>query len=494
MIMQLCFRLMKVMPAFVLAIALFAAHPDHSLPAQPIRLSSGPQLFIDEYLIAESNGLVRTTHQPEKVLRPVLGKAESWHRQPQWSLKVIYYPGSTLYRMWYNVKNPGGAPEWCYALAESQDGIKWDRPEWGLVEVGGSRKNNLIAAPLGHFSLFLVDEGADYRDAARRYKMAYGGGGLCLAFSADGLNFKEYKGNPVIHEYAGHAKANQPGYKSVIDDVIDGCWDPLRKQYLIAAKRWDCGYPGKPKNAPDGMRRTVILTTSKDFVNWKTPEQIIKPDPKNGLEEFYGMQPMVRGNLYIGFLRVLRDDLPADDGGDVNGIGWTELITSRDGEHWNRNQKVFIDRNHKSDTWDHAMAWVGDCVTVGNEDYIYYCGYSSGHKVGDRQVGLARLRKNGFVSYDADAKWGNLRTPPLLLSCKRMTVNAEVEGELRARLLDLQGKPIPGFDADDCGPLRGNSVAHPINWHGNLSNLADEPVRIEFLLRNTRLFAFSLEE
>ncbi|NWG13400.1 MAG: hypothetical protein HXY20_07705 [Acidobacteria bacterium] len=31
-----------------------------------------------------------------------------------------------------------------------------------------------------------------------------------------------------------------------------------------------------------------------------------------GIEEFYGFKPMVRGNLYLGFLRVLRDDLPVE--------------------------------------------------------------------------------------------------------------------------------------------------------------------------------------
>ena len=40
----------------------------------------------------------------------------------------------------------------------------------------------------------------------------------------------------------------------------------------------------------------------------------------NDLEEFYGMKPMVRGDLYIGFLRVLRDDLPADPDIQAEGL------------------------------------------------------------------------------------------------------------------------------------------------------------------------------
>jgi hypothetical protein len=64
------------------------------------------------------------------------------------------------------------------------------------------------------------------------------------------------------------------------------------------------------------------------------------------------MEPMIRGNLYIGFLRGLRDDIG-------QGIGWTELATSRDGRQWTRYQEKFIDRNPRQCTWDHAMPWLG---------------------------------------------------------------------------------------------------------------------------------------
>ena len=37
------------------------------------------------------------------------------------------------------------------------------------------------------------------------------------------------------------------------------------------------------------------------------------------------------GRTFIGFARVLRDDLPCDPGGPANGTGWSALMTSRDG-------------------------------------------------------------------------------------------------------------------------------------------------------------------
>jgi hypothetical protein len=235
------------------------------------------------------------------------------------------------------------------------------------------------------------------------------------------------------------------------------------------------------------------MSTSRDFVTWARPQVIVTPHPDHGIEEFYGFKPTVRGNLYLGFLRVLRDDLPATPGGAVEGIGWTELLTSRDGAQWTRHPEAFIDRDPRPDTWDHAMAWYADSVTVGDHEYIYYGGYSAGHKVGHREVGLAKLRKNGFVSRDAGPAGGRLRTPPALLprGCA-LTVNAAVRGELCVRLADAAGHALPDCGWEACTPLHGDSVAHPVRWRGVDGLPTDRPVSLEFSLRDADLYGFDL--
>ena len=474
----------------------FAVAPTDALPEpKPLRLSPGPHLFIDDHLVQETVRLVRRTHQPQKLPQPILGKAEPWHQQPLFFQKVIHDAAAGRFRMWYNVKNPGADPFVCYAYAESEDGIRWNRPNLGLVSVAGSTENNLIDAPLGHFSLFFVDDGPDFPDPSRRYKMGfYDAKGLFLAFSPDGFRFTPHPDNPVIPRDSGQVPDLSPGYVNIIGDIIDGCWDPLRKRYLLACKIEKDGYPGKPHYFYEGWRRCVGMSVSDDFIHWKTPWFIVTPDPANGIEEFYGFQPMIRGDFYIGFLRILRDDLPADPEGAVNGIGWTELITSRDGETWTRYQETFIDRNHDAGTWDHAMAWVGDCLTVGDKDYVYYCGYSAGHKVGDRQNGLAILRKNGFVSRDAGPDGATLRTPLVTLDADALTVNASVAGDLRIRILDETGTPLEGFDWDDVEPLHGDSVEHRVQWSAPLSSLRQRPVHLEFNMHEAQLYAFDLAE
>ncbi len=462
--------------AAIVATAIVSGGPsDPGLPSAI--LCRGPNLLVDDGLIAESRGLIRTTHQPQKLPNPVLR-----HDRPMWFLEVLYDADLARYRMWYNAMGPRLG----YAYAESEDAIRWSRPSLGFVPWPDG--SNYIDAPMGNWSLFLRDEGARFADPARRYKMAYyvqgrakQENGLCVAFSADGLRFRPFEGNPVLPE-------------DVLGDIIDGCWDPLKGEYLLACKFEQSGYPGKPHYLQEGKRRVVAQATSPDFLKWNKPSVILTPNPAHGIEEFYGLKPRVRGNLYLGFLRVLRDDLPATPGGPVEGIGWTELMTSRDGHKWTRHPDKFLDRDPREDRWDHAMAWFGDCLTVGDKDYIYFGGYRAGHKIrsqsGDRSVGMAILRKNGFVSRDAGREGGVLKIRLAALPGDHLTVNAHVRGELRIRLLDENDQVVPGFDWDDCIPVRGDSVAHLIQWRGNPQLPRDRRFSLVFSLIDTELYGF----
>ena len=239
--------------------------------------------------------------------------------------------------------------------------------------------------------------------------------------------------------------------------------------------------------------RLVAQSVSDDFINWSVPNRTMVSDSnEQGLWEFYGIKPQVRGNLYLGFVRILRDDVTAEDVGNGWGTGWTELATSRDGENWTRYREPFLDRNPKAGTFDHAHAWVGACVTVGDREFIYYCGYAQGHKIGTRQNGLGFLRKDGFVSRDAGAVPGLLRTPLVMFNGSGVTVNGVVDGELRVRLLDVDGHALPGFDWNDCQPISGDSVRHAVAWTGDVAGLAGMPVQLEFQLRQAQLYAFEL--
>ena len=72
--------------------------------AEPVAIGQEPQLFVDNYLIAEHNGLIRRTHSPRRAHdRPILGW-EQGTTQPY--VTVVRDPQTQKFRMWYN-KNIG---------------------------------------------------------------------------------------------------------------------------------------------------------------------------------------------------------------------------------------------------------------------------------------------------------------------------------------------------------------------------------------------------
>lgn len=429
-------------------------------------LSAGPHLFVDDYLIAEQHGLVRTVNHPERLSGPVVTGPEDKCFQPY--VTVVRDPETKRFRMWYGIPFGEGSTSRSHlAYMESSDGIHWIRPHKVLQD----------PSPI-QFGVSIIDEGPKFGDASKRFKYAWWyDGGLRVASSPDGFTWTPMSSDVVL--------AHNHDISSIFRDPIRGRYGALVSSYTTGDK-WT------------GNRRIPMMSTSTDLVHWKQPWRVIEPDEKDeGETQFYCMAGVIaRGGLLIGLLKVLRDEVVAEGAPQgAYGVGYTVLAWSRDGEHWERDREPFLPRNPTVGAWDHAMTW-GDCqLVVGNEVFIYYGGYQWGHKwerFTQRQIGLARMPIDRYVSRDAGEDRGTLRTPLVTIHGTRMTVNANVEGGMQVRLLDSSGKPVPGFDWTDCSVIRGDSTHHEVRWKGSLASLDDRPVRLEFALRKARLYGFDI--
>jgi hypothetical protein len=138
-------------------------------------------------------------------------------------------------------------------------------------------------------------------------------------------------------------------------------------------------------------------------------------------------------------------------------------------------------------------------VVQGDEIWIYYAGYAGESKAGadgiydNAAMGVAFLRRDGFVSMDAGEKPGTLTTRPVTFPGQRLFVNLDApEGMLRVEVLDKQGNPIEPFTMAKSIPVRGDSTLEAVSWEGgaDLSALAGQPVRFRFELTNGSLYAF----
>ena len=146
-------------------------------------------------------------------------------------------------------------------------------------------------------------------------------------------------------------------------------------------------------------------------------------------------------------------------------------------------------------------------LEVGDEIWIYYFAAPTELETAnpeypksaptDWSVGLAKLPRDRFTSINAGDQVGTLITRPLDFEGPRLHVNAAVAegGELRVEVVTHDGKPIPGYSANDCVPIKGDGIDLPISWNANaeLVGLADSRVRFRFQLRDAKLFSFWID-
>jgi hypothetical protein len=138
------------------------------------------------------------------------------------------------------------------------------------------------------------------------------------------------------------------------------------------------------------------------------------------------------------------------------------------------------------------MSWGDAQIITDDETLIYYAGYEHGHKVDrtkERHLGLARMPRDRYVSRDAGRNPGRLVTRPFVMKSQSLTVNANVKGEGRVRLLDANRKPLDGFDWVE---TIGDSVEHKIEWSDRLKAVSGKAVCLEFRLSDAQLFGFDL--
>lgn len=439
----------------------------------PIQLRPGPHLFLDDFLIASHTNIARQVNVPVRdpaIPNPIVTGKEDGCFQPY--LSVIRDVQNGRFRLWYGVHtqdfNPGQSH---IGYLESEDGVRWIRPHRVLAD----------PAPI-QFGVSVIDEGLNFQNQAERFKFAwYHGSGLRVAASPDGLAWSPLSPDVVLtHNH----------------DITGIHWDAVRKRYVATVSFYITGPHWS------GTRRVTKHSTSSDLLHWSEPWLVLAPDDKldEGETQFYAMDGyLTRGELIVGMVKVLRDDLKADqppEPRDAYGLGYTTLAWTRDGEHWTRDREKFFDRHPQKGEWDHAHAWIDEQVPVGEEIYLYYGGYKSGHKVNrfeERQIGLVKMKRDRYVARVAGADGGSFRTPLVQFEATAMTLNLEaLGGEVAVQILDENDRPMRGFTRKDCHPVSGAGLAVPVRWKKSLTALKGTPVRLEFFLTNARLFAFEL--
>lgn len=458
------------------------------------------QLFLDDHGIEKIHSLTRRVHPPKRHPKnPLLRPDTPWERGCQVYGTAYYDEAARRFKLWYltGPKDRGLKPlklNGCQraphttlaAYAESKDGIQWVKPKLGIFPYDGDKNNNLLG--IGSFNCEGISVLHDPKDPdpGKRWKCVYwdhGSGGwelrngkpFCkggpkdgwhVAFSANGIHWKPYKGNPVLKRYCD---TNQ--------NVV---YDPKLKKY-VGFSRF-------------GFGRKLARTESKDFLQWSNPQLVLECDAKDGPgTQIYGAGVDIYEGIYLAMIWIYRE------GGD--GKIDTQLATSRNGIHWTRvgNRATWLKLGHK-DSWEGGMVRsVERIIRRGDQLYIYYCGVHGPHtgpkfkKVSRKHpvsIGLLTQRRDGFVSLTAEKGPGWIVTKPFVPGSSKLSVNVNAtNGELRVDLLDKKGNVLSRSEK-----VTGDQLRQPVKWISpKPESVKEQSIRLRFHLRNCHFYSYWLE-
>lgn len=475
------------------------------LPDEPLDIGHEPQFLFDLHVV-DCTWAVREKQDPVKRVHhagrkhegnPLLTGDEPSH------FWVVRDPPAGLFRMWYQIneriEHPGGrkpgeaAFRSHVAYAESTDGLNWQRPPLDLFQEQAEAKlprNCVLYRPQAARNAFDTPQIVEAPPGDRRgyrYLMLYLGTSadhprrtIRLVGSHDGVRWDLEHDQQIADISSDHANTLH--------------YDPRTQQYVLYLRAKHIYIaPGQGRDRLDSgqSRRGVARMTSRDlWSQWTSrPQTILVPDETdaaNGYNYFYGLPAHYRHGLYWGFLQSFR----------MNDYMHAELTWSRDGIHFERLPwRPKLIEYGPDGSWDDTMILAcPNWIEVGDEWWVYYNGWDGPHQTPDRTggIGLAKFRKEGFVSLRGPAGGGVVCTRELRWPGGTLRVNADArEGSIRVRVSDALRKPLAGFNYDDGPTFTGDSVSHEVTWKGgSLDALRGKVVRLEFLLTNADLYSF----
>jgi hypothetical protein len=457
---------------------------------EPVALSPGPQLFLDDHLIAGQRNVRRRLEQPRKHPRnPLIVPDRPWEKRfIELYGSVRYDPRSKKFRCWYLAnEHKDGIPdvpeeprtaEYYTCYAESSDGIAWTKPPVGREKFGSHESHNVVI-PGGH-GFSVLDE-PDEPDPARRFK---GAGGALFGFSPDGIR------------WATRDWLSAVGKNDTNTSVVR--WND---EYL-AFVRFQV-----PDSQWPAVMRGVGLCTSQDFDAWTPKSLVFTTDDADGYPwtQPYSLAVTPYAELLIGIVGILR--LERVEGNNALGDQSTQLLASRDARRWQRvgDRQEFLAPTPGG--WDRGRVFPAANMLVKDDQVlIYYTGADTRHGSGawgKTGIGLATLPADRFVAVErGDASdVGLLQTRPLRLQGDTLLVNADLaDGALQVELLDERGHVLEGFSRSSSRLVVHDPLRYRVTWHNGDAEIvladarAKQPVRLRFVLGGGKLYAFEIRD
>ena len=271
---------------------------------------------------------------------PILVPDRPWEEGGIASVKGIVRRNDR-YEMYYSTD--GG----CQCLAVSEDGATWTKPELGIVEFDGSKRNNIVARGRGLTGYVFEDPSGP---AEERFKVTTMRGGIYEPeLDADGLPVELGPTASQDFELQEELREGYSGKWGQMKGFLAGAvspdglrWTAIEKPLLAEFVDGDSITHYDDESGKyvaylrfhTGGRRTVGRSETTDFRRFNPEKVVLQPDPQDPPDtSFYGhaYTPYPgRDDLHLMFLSVYHHNTDNID---------LQLALSHDGDYWFRPER-----------------------------------------------------------------------------------------------------------------------------------------------------------
>lgn len=362
----------------------------------------------------------------------------------------------------------------CYAC--SKDGLCWEKPELGLVEFEGSRKNNILYTYVHGTGVFLDEEETD---PGKSYKLltkvdyAPGCGYMAVAFSGDGVHFGD------LQKWMG-GRPRADTHNFVFRDHRTG-------KFILITRIWRNG------------QRIAAKCESADFLNWSEPVEIFRG---RGFEDqIYSMPVFAWDDIYLGLPSVYHEGDVTEENYDMVDL---RLAYSTNLDNWEEVAfgENFMERgsgSYPEGAFDCGCIYAGTPVAEGERLYFYYMG-GNGRHTSFRETSFSR----GYIQKDCFAFYRQknpehvavLTTVPFFMYGRRLYIlgRAKEGGTITVEAQDGEGCIHLHGTADMgkvCRQAASDAVWSPVIWRENTENSWERGL-FSFRLRFERAEIFGI--
>ena len=423
----------------------------------------------------------RPTVHPE----PVLTTSTDFERTSVSIYGSVLHDGG-VFRMWYQATSAdwAGEPQGLgVGCVESDDGLSWRRPSYGVREVCGTRENHITDLRFSCPSVFI--------DSAAPDSMRYRAFGFAIP-EPDEENSVKRRGYFTAHSSDGihwNLDSDEPLYDGA--DVITSAWNPYTNSALVVLKRiqW-------VRNMP----RRVHLTSQWTRESATEPISAFVPDDFDDVvavsrgfnsADYYGVGLMPSPGVTVGFLWHFRHTLPLSSGIRQYGIfGRMDLSLMYQIQHRGKwlhfpGRADWLCADDVPEWGRHSICTAAFPIEVGDETRLYITGSPYRHgayldnswnpepkrtammmESGYANIGLVSWPTNRLLGFEAPLIETIELVPAGAASELVLNVRTARDGVVRVALVDGDDKIIDGFGYDDCQAISGDHRRVVVRWSG----------------------------